>query len=121
MTEHESQKWERYAEALKALPPPALPLGLLERTRARVLEQREAAAARKREAWKFAVLVVFGWASSFVTWGAIRMVAGGSFTVLGANLLDGFTWMAVSTVFVWMTAASSAVVLGKQTQLGRTI
>jgi hypothetical protein len=121
MTENELKKWERYAETLKSLPQPALPLGLMERTRARILEQREAAAERKREAWKFAVLVVFGWASSFVTWSALRMLAGGSFTVLGANLLDGFTWMAVSTVFVWMTAASAAVVLGKQPQLERTL
>ncbi len=121
MTEHELKKWERYAETLKSLPQPAIPLGLLERTRALVLEQREAAEARKREAWKFAILVIFGWASSFVTWGALRMLAGGSFSILGANLLDGFTWMAVSTVFVWMTAASAAVMLGKRAQLERTL
>jgi hypothetical protein len=96
-------------------------LGLVERTRARVLEQRAAAAARKREAWRLAGLVVFGWVSSFATWVAIRLVTGGSFTVLGVNLLDGVTWMLVSTVFVWMTAASAAVMLGKQAQLERTL
>ena len=92
----------------------------MERTRARIMEQREAAIARRHESRILAALVVFGWAASLATWALVRILAGGSLSVLGTNLVSGVTWSLLSTALVWMTAAAAAAMLGKRNQLRRS-
>ena len=106
--------WDSYASGLTQLPQPLAPQGLMERTRMRIVQQREAAAARRRENAMLAALVVLGWAVSLATWTAIRALAGGSLVVLGANVVSGASWFLVSTVFAWMTAAAAAAMLGRR-------
>jgi anti-sigma factor RsiW len=105
--------WDSYARGLPQLPELLAPQGLMERTRMRIVQQREAQAARRRENAMLAALAVFGWAVSLATWTLIRALAGGSLVVLGANVVSGTGWFLVSTVFVWMTAAAAAAVLGR--------
>jgi len=95
----------RLCERSDAMPQPMPPQGLMERTRMRIVQQREAAAVRRRENLMLAVLVVLGWAVSLATWTVMRAVVGGSLVVLGANMVSGVSWFLLSTVFVWMTAA----------------
>jgi hypothetical protein len=106
--------WGFYARGLPHLPQPIAPAGLMERTRARIVEQREAAAAQRRDNVMLAALVVFGWAASLTTWTVLRVLTGGTLRILGANLMDGVSWSLVSTMFVWMTAAAAAAMLGKR-------
>jgi hypothetical protein len=106
--------WAAYATGLTQLPQPLAPQGLMERTRIRIVQQREAAAARRRENAMLAALAVFGWAVSLATWTVIRALVGGSLVVLGANLVSGVNWFLLSTVFAWTTAAAAAAVLGKR-------
>jgi len=106
--------WGAYASGLTQLPQPIPPQGLMERTRMRIVQQREAAAVRRRENLMLAVLVVLGWAVSLATWTVMRAVVGGSLVVLGANMVSGVSWFLLSTVFVWMTAAAAAAVLGRR-------
>jgi anti-sigma factor RsiW len=111
--------WGFYARGLELLPQPMAPEGLMEHTRARIMEQRKASAARGRENVTLASLVVFGWAASLATWALIRVLTGGNLQVLGANLASGVTWSLVSTVFAWMTAAAAAAMLGRRNELRR--
>jgi anti-sigma factor RsiW len=106
--------WDSYVRGLPHLPQLLAPAGLMERTRLRIVQQREAAAARRRENAMLAVLAVFGWAVSLATWTVIRALAGGSLVVLGANVVSGASWFLLSTVFTWMTAASAAAMLGRR-------
>jgi anti-sigma factor RsiW len=106
--------WGAYASGLTQLPQLLAPQGLMERTRIRIVQQREASAARRRENAMLGALVVLGWAVSLVTWTVIRALAGGSLVVLGANVVSGVSWFLLSTVFVWMTAAAAAAVLGRR-------
>jgi hypothetical protein len=112
----ELHAWSIYARGLPKLPQPVAPEGLLERTRARIIEQREAAAARRHENVMLAGLVVFGWAASLTTWTLVRVLIGGTLDVLGVNLLSGVSWTLLSTVFVWMTAAAAAAMLGRSNE-----
>jgi len=116
----ELQAWSLHAQGLRKLPQPIAPEGLMERTRARIIEQREAAMARRHENRMLAALVIFGWAASLATWALVRILAGGSLSVLGMNLVSGVTWSLLSTALVWMTAAAAAAMLGKRNQLRRS-
>ena len=116
----EIHAWSLRVQGLQKLPQPIVPEDLLERTRARIMEQREAAAARRDESGMLAVLVVFGWAASLATWTVVRILTGGTLQVFGANLVSGVTWPLMSTVLVWMTAAAAAMMLGKRNQLRRS-
>lgn len=117
----ELHAWGFYARGLSALPQPAVPQGLMQRTRARIIEQREASAARRRNNAMLAALVVFGWAASLTTWTLVRVFAGGALHVLGVNLVNGVNWSLLSTMFAWMTAATAAAMLGRQSELRRTL
>ncbi|HYL78625.1 MAG TPA: zf-HC2 domain-containing protein [Bryobacteraceae bacterium] len=116
----ELHAWSLHAEGLRRLPQPMAPEGLMERTQARIMEQREVAAARRDENRMLAALVAFGWAASLATWALVRVLGGGSLQVFGANLVSGVTWSLTSTVLVWMTAAAAATMLGKRNQLRRS-
>jgi hypothetical protein len=115
----ELHAWSLYAHGLPKLPQPIAPDSLMERTRARVIEQREASAARRRETRVLAALVVFGWAASLTTWTVVRVLTGGELYVLGANLVSGVTWSLLSTALVWMTAAVAAAMLGRRSESRR--
>jgi anti-sigma factor RsiW len=106
--------WGAYAGGLTQLPQPIAHQGLMERTRLRIVQQREAAAARRRENAMLAALVVLGWAVSLATWTLMRALVGGSLVVLGANLVSGVNWFLLSTVLAWTTAAAAATMLGKR-------
>ena len=110
----ELQAWSLYAQGLPKLPQPITPDGLMERTRARIIEQRAASAARRHENLVLAALVVFGWGASLTTWTVVRVLTGGSLYLFGANLVSGVTWSLLSTAVVWMTAAVAAAMLGRR-------
>lgn len=109
--------WGRYARGLTQLEQPGVPAGLVDRTRAQIFEQRQAAIARRHENALLAALVVFGWAASLATWIVIRILSGGSLHLFGANLLSGMNWSLASTMFAWMTAAAAATILARRNEL----
>ena len=102
-----------------AEPQPAAPKGLVQRTQARILRDRAHAADRRRSELLLGALVVFGWASGWVFWTLARVATGGNLNVLGTNLVSGLTWSLVSTVLVWMTAATAALMLGRRREMRR--
>lgn len=111
------EMWARYAQGLRKLPQPAVPEGLVQRTQARLL--RDAAGRRERHKQELFLLAlaVFGWLLGWSLWCLLRMAAGGNLVVLGANLASGLTWSLISTVVVWMTAATSAFMLARRREM----
>jgi anti-sigma factor RsiW len=107
------ETWSAYAQGLRKLPQPSAPAGLMERTRARIIQEHAAAAGRRRHAWLLGALVAFGWTGSLVFWVVARALTGGVFTVMGVNLVNGVGWSLSSTVLAWTTAAAAAMMLGR--------
>ena len=98
----------RYSISLGAMPQPAVPEGLLDRTSLRVAEAGWAAAERKSRDMFLALLVVLSWATGAVIWMAARKVTGGTVSAL-----------IVTTLLIWMTAGAAVVLLGKRDELAR--
>ena len=108
------ETWSAYAQGLQRLPQPSAPEGIVQRTQARILQERAAAAGRRRHELFLAALAIFGWAAGWSLWILARAATGGSLNVLGANLVSGLTWSLASTMLVWMTAGTAAVVLRRR-------
>ena len=106
--------WSGYAQGLKQLPQPPIPAQLMERTRARLIEERAAAADRRWDELMLGALALFAWTVGFTFWFVLRIFTGGALVIMGANLVRFGAWSAASTVFVWLTAAVAALALGKR-------
>ena len=113
------ETWAAYAQGLRRLPQPSAPEGLVQRTQARILQERAHAADRGRSEWLLAALAIFGWGSGWAFWTLARAITGGSLNVFGANVMNGLTWSLASTVLVWMTAATAALMLGRRREMRR--
>jgi predicted anti-sigma-YlaC factor YlaD len=111
---HQLQVWSAYAEGLRRLPQPAAPSHLLERTRARVMQEQASAADRRWNDLMLGALALFAWTVGLSFWLLLRVFTGGALVIMGANLLRLGTWSALSTVLVWLTAAAAALALGRR-------
>jgi anti-sigma factor RsiW len=110
----ELEVWSGYSQSLRQLPQPPVPAQLMERTRARLIEERAAAADRRWDELMLGALALFAWTVGLTFWFIARIVTGGELVIMGANLVRLGTWSAGSTVLVWLTAAVAAVALGKR-------
>jgi len=113
------ETWSVYAQGLRKLPQPSAPAGLMERTRARIIQEHAVAAGRRRHAWLLGALAAFGWTSSLAFWVVARALTGGVFTVMGVNWVNGLAWSLGSTVVAWTTAAAAAMMLGRGREMRR--
>lgn len=110
----ELEIWGGYSQALRQLPPPAIPAQLMERTRRRLVQEHAAAADRRWDELMLGALALFAWTVGLTFWFVARLVTGGELLVMGANLVRFGTWTAGSTVLVWLTAAVAALALGRR-------
>jgi hypothetical protein len=110
----ELEVWSAYTQGMRRLPQPAVPAQLMERTRARILRERAAAAERRWDDLMVAALALFAWTVGLSFWFLLRVFSGGALIVMGTNLVRLGTWSAISTVLVWLTAAAAALALGRR-------
>ena len=110
-----------YSRGLGELPQPMVPAGLLQRTKARLIQERATTADHRRQALMLGLLTVFSWSIGVVLWMLVRAVTGGVWKVLGANLADAATWSLVSALLMWTTAGAAAVILGKRGEFMRRV
>ncbi len=110
-----------YSEGLRDLPRPMVPAGLMQRTTARLVQERAAAAGRRRQDLTLGALALFSWSLAAVSWILVRVFTGGVWIVLGANLADAGTWFLASALLAWTTAGVAVVALGKHHALVRRI
>jgi anti-sigma factor RsiW len=100
------ETWAAYTQGLRKLPQPLAPEGIVQRTQVRILRERSQAAECRRHDLFLGALAIFGWAAGWAFWILARAIAGG-------------TWSSVSTVLVWMTAGTAALMLGRRRQMRR--
>jgi anti-sigma factor RsiW len=117
----EIEVWQSYSRELVRLPAPVAPKHLAERTCARILEQRAAAAQRRWDDIVLGVLVLLGWTVSLVAWVVFRLFSGGMLSVVETSFVTILTWLGASTVFAWLTAAVAAVMLGGRRSVRRMV
>ena len=110
-----------YSRGLGELPQPLVTAGLLQRTRARLIQERDTAADDRRQGLVLGLLTILSWGTGVVFWMLVRAVTGGVWNVLGANLADAATWSLVSALLMWATAGAAAVILGKRSAFMRRI
>jgi len=120
----ELEGWQRLTGALRAMPTPQAPLGLVERTR-RLMESRAAARAEQRQTrWVLLWLTLFAWLSTFLAWPLFRLFGdrvGGFLDVSWTDAGLARAWLGYMVV-AWMATAIVAALLGKaRQQEGRTI
>lgn len=115
------EMWQSYSRELVRIPAPIAPKHLAERTCARILQQRATAAERRWDDIVLAVLVLFGWTVTLVTWILFRLFTGGLLSVVEYGFIRIVIWSGASTVFAWLTAAVAAVMLGSQRRATRRV
>jgi len=120
----ELESWQRLTGALRAMPTPQAPSGLVERTR-RLMESRAEAQAEQRQTrWALLWLTLFAWLSTFLTWPLFRLFGDRVGGFLDMSWTDtGLTraWLGYMAV-AWMATAIIAALLGKtKQQEGRTV
>ncbi len=113
------ETWAVYTRGLGKLPQPSAPEGIVQRTQARILQERAEASGRLRHELFLAALAIFGWVVGWSFWTLARAVTGGSLNVFGTNLMNGLTWSLLSTFLVWMTAATVALMMGRRREARR--
>jgi predicted anti-sigma-YlaC factor YlaD len=113
----ELEHWRSYAQGLQRLHQPAVPANLMERTRARILQERAAIAGVRTEGLLLSTLAAFAWIVGLTFWFLLRVFSGGPLMLLGTDLTGLLTWSLASTVFVWLTAAAAALLLGRRREL----
>ena len=106
--------WTGYAGACRSLRPPAQPDRLVERTRERIIAEHAARADQRSEGFLLAVLAGFGWIVAITIWFLARLFLFGAVALMETDVTQLLIWTVGSTIFVWLTAAVSALVLGNR-------
>ena len=117
----ELNAWFVYAAGLRTQPQPAAPGDLIARTHARILREREAAAATRWNSLTLCGLGLFSWFASIGFWLLVRELSGGRLEVLGTNLVNAGPWFLVSFAVASITAAATALLLGNRGERGRVL
>ena len=73
----ELEIWSGYAQGLRQLPQPPSPAQLMERTRARLMQERATAADRRWDELMLGALALFAWTVGLTFWFVARIVTGG--------------------------------------------
>lgn len=115
----EAERWRSYVQGLQQLEQPAVPSDLMQRTRARILQEHAASADRRTEGLVLSALAVFAWIVGLTFWFLLRVFTGGALMLLRTDLTGLLTWSLVSTVFVWLTAAAATLLLGRHREFRR--
>src|SRR5262249_54631874 len=109
----EFESWQQLTGALKRLPTPHAPLGLVERTR-RSLEARAVAQVEHRRKWVvLSSLTALAWMVSFLSWMVFQLMGGRLAQALDiSSTAMTMAWIGY-TMISWLTSAVVAAALGK--------
>jgi anti-sigma factor RsiW len=72
----EFASWSRMAGALRQMPTPQAPMGLVERTRLKLETQAAINAERRQQRWFFFWLTAISWATTLLTWPLFQFLGG---------------------------------------------
>ena len=114
----ELDEWSVYATGLRKLPQPMAPADLIARTQAKILREREAAAAERWNGLTLCGLAAFSWVASIGFWLLVRLLLGGRLELFGTNLVSAGPWFLVSFAVASITSAATALLVGNRGETG---
>jgi anti-sigma factor RsiW len=117
----QAETWGAYGASLRQLPQPQAPLDLIQRTQARIVQEQALRAEARFNAAVIGSLAVFSTVTSAGFWLLARFLSGGTFEILGINLVHAGPWFVLSSIVAWTTAGVAAAALGAHRDLRRTI
>jgi len=108
----EFARWQQMGVAIRRMPKPLAPAGLVERTRALLVERHVREAEARPSFRGLALLLVFVWAMTFLAWPLERQLAAGAASWLALDSARAGAWVFAYTIFGFIAGTTAAVVLG---------
>jgi anti-sigma factor RsiW len=105
------EMWAALSGGLRRMPQPAVPPGLVQRTQARILQSQTVAQSARANESLLVALGLFGWVVSLAFWVLVGQFTAGLGILPDGSLRDAFVWSLASSLFVWITAGSAAVLM----------
>jgi len=112
----EFDAWRQLTGALRDLPTPPAPAGLVERTRRQLVHQ---AATRRAYRWNHLMiggLILFAWALTLLSWPVLRLLGDGLVRWLDIPFRNFTLVWVVYAVVSWVATGVVAAFLGKRYQ-----
>ena len=118
----EFDAWCEITGSLRELPTPAAPAGLVERTRRQLTAQMARRSERHSNHLAMAVLILFAWALTFLSWPVLQLLGNKLVQWLDIPFTDiALAWV-VYTIVAWVATGVVAAFLGKRyRQEGRIV
>src|SRR5262245_18993176 len=113
--------WGSYARGLRQLPQPTIPAHLLRRTQVRVLQYQESSREKRQYILMVGAFVLLSWTASIAAWLVTRSLVGVTLEVYGINLVGAVPWILLSSILIWVTTGSAAVVLSNHRHTRRSL
>lgn len=112
----EFDAWCQITGALRELPTPTAPAGLVERTRRLLANQSAARTERRWNKLMMACLIMFGWALTLLSWPVLLLLGNKLVEWLNVPFTNlALAWI-VYTVAAWVATGVAAAFLGKRHQ-----
>lgn len=109
----EFESWQQLTGALKRMPTPQAPMGLVERTRRKLQAQAVARADRRRKWVVLSSLTALAWMFSILTWMVFQTLGGRVAQVFDvSSTAITMAWIGY-TMISWLTTGVVAAALGK--------
>src|SRR4030095_4760195 len=117
----EFEMWSAYGRGLGQLPQPTLPVDLVARTQARILQIHADEKSQRWTSAMFLALTAFSWLITFSMWTLTRTLTGGVVEMFGVNLLDAGPWFLTSFVVTGITAGTAAMMISSHREARRVL
>lgn len=108
----ELARWQRIELAMRQMPKPLAPAGLVERTRALLVERNAREAEARSNFRGLALLILFAWVMTLLAWPLERQLAAGAASWLALDSARAGVWVLAYTIFGSIAGMTAAVVLG---------
>ena len=108
----ELAQWRQMGLAICRMPKPLAPAGLVERTRALLVERHAREAEARSNFRGLALLLLFVWSLTLLAWPLERQLVAGAADWLALDSPRAGVWVIAYTIFGSIAGTAAAVVLG---------
>jgi anti-sigma factor RsiW len=109
----EIEAWQAIAADLRRLPTPEAPARLVERTRWLAEASLEEQAEHRWQSRVMALVVIFAWLLTILSWPLVRLVSGSVLGLLDPHLNRSWISFTGFTALVWLAGGTAAVLLSR--------
>ena len=119
----EFARWQRVGTAIRRMPKPLAPAGLVEQTRALLVERHAREAEARSNLRTLALLLFLVWVMTLFAWPLERQLAAGVASLLALDSAHTGVWVLTYTILGSIAGTTAAVVLGlnRRQEAGRRV